>query len=279
MLPFKYCYGAIPLNINSILASCRLGLLHSIGMLLVFICSSAIQAETLTEEQKVQIYDEAVHILGGNANVISRWHGDVNYYIVGSNRLQTLAKTTLLEVTGAINLNAIPATLTATSVKEFMQQLSEKRCAANGGIKNDTSCPNFIVVQSSREDMLALATHIQLRKVYQRALTSDEPVHCFFAPYVSTRQIIEGSLVYVNSEIENNMLQTCLNEEIYQSFGLFNDFSGARFFSFNNSVRPKTITDHDKLLLKTLYDSVFRPGTPVFSVMKRFLDELNIKQP
>ena len=84
--------------------------------------------------------------------------------------------------------------------------------------------------------------------------------------------------MFVSSDLAEPMLRTCLQEEIYQSFGLFNDFSGSNYFSFNNIVAPKSITHYDRTLLTSIYDPAFQPGTPVFRVTARFMELLGYEQ-
>jgi len=235
-------------------------------------------AENLSDAQRVQVYDEAVHILGGNANVISRWSGDINYHIIGSTEFQEATIKTLSDVAATTKLKALRVESDASSTTDFIEQQKTHQCGTSSDNNSNNRCANFVVVQSSRENMVALAAAIPLRKVYQRALASEDPIRCFFAPLVSSRQIIEQAYVYVSDDLPQDMIQTCLNEEIYQSLGLFNDFSGANYFSFNNVVEPKEITDYDRKLLATLYDPKFKPGTPVFRVMKRYMNVLKFSQ-
>ena len=86
---------------------------------------------------------------------------------------------------------------------------------------------------------------------------------------------IRQGFVYVRSDLGEAMTRTCLQEELYQTFGLFNDASGSNWFSFNNRVEPKSITAMDKLLLQTLYSPEFRPGAPAYVVVRQFLKNLD----
>ena len=49
---------------------------------------------------------------------------------------------------------------------------------------------------------------------------------------------ISLAVVYVRSDLDPSMLETCLQEEIYQSFGLFGDYTGSTLFSFCTCRAP-----------------------------------------
>ena len=115
--------------------------------------------------------------------------------------------------------------------------------------------------------MRTIAENIPLRTVYQEALQRDNAV-CFFAPYQRDSAIFQA-LVFVKNTSDAALIRTCLYEEIYQAFGLFNDFTDSDYFSFNNKVQEKQITSADKALLKTVYQ--FEPGAPVFVVGKQLI--------
>lgn len=249
-------------------------LFYALIVALVSLCVTTARGKAISEEEQKQIYDEAVHILGGNGNVISRWRGDIRYLVVGSKHFRQQAVKSLQEtvVETGIQIGELPIPLSTNS--DLLSLYDQHICKLKDFSPATDSCANFVIIQSDRDEMLALAKRIPLRKVYQQSLIAEQPVYCFFAPFVSARQSIELAFIYIDSELDAAMLDTCLSEEIFQSFGLFNDFSGAHYFSFNNIVEPKQITQFDRLLLRTLYNSDFAPGTPVFTVMQRFMNEL-----
>ena len=55
------------------------------------------------------------------------------------------------------------------------------------------------------------------------------------------------------------MRESCLEEEIVQSLGLSND-SDATHSIFNDDQRLSRLTEHDKILLRTLYDPRLEAG-------------------
>jgi len=238
-------------------------------------------SEALTEVQLGEIWDQAIHILGGNANVISRWHGDIRYSVIsyGSGRKANRERVhQVMDEVGRVADIAVhslaPKFGSFAGYLQAVQQSADYQllpCASS-----EKSCANFVVVITSSEKMRKLANAIPLREVYRRALVDSDKLDsdraiCFFAPF-QTASTIRQSLVFVRDDLPDAMIRTCLQEEIFQSFGLFNDYSGSTYFSFNNMVKPKNITRYDRALLRAVYE--FAPGTPAFVVVRRLIKNL-----
>ena len=231
-----------------------------------------------THEQKQELADHALHILGGNANVISRWNGEFRLALVANDStdaFQHVEKlvSELADVTGLQGRVLETPDLTPSNYLARLQD-NEPYDFAICESAGETACANLVVVVADIQLMRELATAIPLREVYQRSVAASNP-HCFFAPFIDGRMTIRQAFVYVRDDLDDAMTRTCLQEEIYQSFGLFNDASGSAWFSFNNKVEPKNITELDKLLLKTVYSSDFRAGMPAYVVVRKFLGELD----
>ncbi len=120
--------------------------------------------------------------------------------------------------------------------------------------------------------MANIALSLPLKPVFQQATAQKDSIHCFFSPTVTSNFEITHSIVWVRDDLDVPMLNTCLQEEIYQSFGLFNDFSNSQFYSFNNIVAPKDITSFDKQLLASLYDAAFSPGSSILPIARQLSD-------
>jgi len=205
-----------------------------------------------------QIQEQAVHILGGNANVISRWTGPVQYGLVTDNSAQdidTEIDTVFAEIAQLSGLKT--SKISKQSIQAFTEQIERTPPHQLGSCEASDKCLNFVIVISDSDAMRHIANKLPLRSVYQDALHDDSAI-CFFAPY-QRASVIFQALVFVKSTPDAALTRTCLFEEIYQSFGLFNDFSNSEYFSFNNRVQEKHITTADKALLKTVYQ--FAPGT------------------
>jgi len=233
---------------------------------------------TLSPADQLKLYDEVLHILGGNANIISRWVGDIRFASVGDvdNRIHAMALETVTAVAGDVGLPVVPIEHAVHSSADYLSAV-EKTARFDLALcdrRDGESCANLVVVFSDASTMRTLAREIPLRALYAKALDKTADIACFFSPFIDGGMVIRQAFVYVNTNLSTQMVKTCLQEEIYQSFGLFNDVSGSKFFSFNNVVEPKSITEYDRMLLRQVYHPLHRPGAPVFSVvmyMMRYL--------
>jgi len=253
-----------------------------LNVLASLLCGWAVQADTpvLSKAEEGQLYDQAVHILGGNANVISRWVDPVRLAVIGPPNEQSNAQAQTI-----ISEIAVQTGLHWSSIKHDVRDANAYHVRLRNTDELDLSvcdtraaedCANFVVLFASVDNIKEIAAALPLRRVYQRSLDENDAVLCFFAPFQTSRQEIRQAFVYVNDELSQDMLNTCLQEEIYQSFGLFNDFTDSTFFSFNNRVEPKSITEYDRALLASVYDPSLKPGAPVFAVMERLMKRLAI---
>ena len=57
-------------------------------------------------------------------------------------------------------------------------------------------------------------------------------------------------------------LRTCVVEELTQILGLPNDSDSVKPSIFNDQSRYSELTDHDRRMLKMLYDPRITPGMP-----------------
>ena len=73
-------------------------------------------------------------------------------------------------------------------------------------------------------------------------------------------ELLVWAHVYVAAEVTGLMRRACLHEEIAQSLGLTNDSYRARPSIFNDDQEFALLTDHDRALLRLLYDPRLTPG-------------------
>ena len=228
----------------------------------------------LSTAQKGEVWDQAIHILGGNANVISRWSAPVRFALISDDSDGVVARhmsSVFHEVSALTGLQVSEAPSRYDSPAEYKDGLSALKPYQLYPCDQGVGCANFLVVVSSVNTMRKIAGLIRLRDVYQKALQNESAVVCFFAPFQGA-SVIRQAVVFVRDDLPVKMTQTCLQEEIYQSFGLFNDYTDSLYFSFNNRVEPKQITSYDKALLQAVYE--FSPGSPAFLVAKRLMSNL-----
>lgn len=218
-----------------------------------------------------------MHVLGGHRTPIARWDGPVRFALVGE--IDQAVEATVLSIFSEISL------FTGIHIQRIHHEIKTAADYASALAQsppydmticdnsNPGVCANFVVIVSGRTDMNRVAVTLPLRPVYQRATAPSDQVLCFFSPGLARGTEIVRSIVYVDSELDKTMINTCLQEEIYQSFGLFGDYSKSRYFSFNNEVTAKRITPYDKRLLTSLYDRAFPRGTfaaPVASQLSEY---------
>lgn len=245
----------------------------------------------LHKSEHKQVFDEAVHILGGNVNVISKWKAPIRLVIIGdtgagdsSGAHQSsavgYARTIISEVATLAGLTVGVASDFYSDSSTYLQALIRSpRFTLSDCVDAESAantCGNFFVVFADVTEMEAIARSIPMRPVYQKAFANPEAIKCFFSPFQSRYMEIRRALVFVRKDLPQDMVRTCLQEEIYQSFGMFNDYTGSSYYSFNNKIEPKVITRYDRALLETIYDSSFKPGAPVFMVVKKLMERLGL---
>lgn len=106
-----------------------------------------------------------------------------------------------------------------------------------------------------------------------RLAFSDAPSRDFFDSFVSAvfdcgavadwsedEPEITKALVYLHGDLRGLYRRLCFQEEISQSFGLFNDDPTVRPSIFNDDDEFALLTRHDEYLLRILYDRRLRVG-------------------
>lgn len=224
-----------------------------------------------------RLMTESIHVLGGVRNRVPRWTGEVRLAVVGvsdatvvADKIRSLARSIGL-YTG-LRWQILPHSF--TSADDYVAAV--KRAPALKQLLcseiSHNSCANFLIVVSSQSAMHEITRLLSMRPVYQRATAGSAMVECFFAPGVSADFEIKQSVVFVNNKLDTEMQKTCLQEEMVQSFGLFNDYSDAAYYSFNNHVGVKALTVFDKILLSSLYDRSRPTGDMASSVARAVVD-------
>jgi hypothetical protein len=75
-----------------------------------------------------------------------------------------------------------------------------------------------------------------------------------FARYFRRKNEIRGAVVIFPSHLPPDILRACIVEELAQIMGLPNDSDLVKPSIFSDSSLHRELTEHDKLLLKILYD-------------------------
>ncbi len=247
-----------------------------------------------------RLYNESIQILGVGRAPVVRWHDNIRLAMVGEIQKETVdtIQSLFREISLFTGVRFRVINHLVENAEQYADLLNRSPPYDLGLCDqgNPTICANFVVVLSDRSSMHNVAMALPLRPVFQRAtsLSSSErntvsdvvndeeaggtssaatnSVLCFFSPGIYRNTRIVRSVVYVQNSLSLAMKRTCLQEEIYQSFGLFGDVTESGYFSFNNRVAIKKITTYDKRLLTSLYDGEFGPGTPAHVVARQLHD-------
>ena len=86
---------------------------------------------------------------------------------------------------------------------------------------------------------------------------------------------INGGVITIRTDLGPTMLSACVEEELSQIMGLPNDNKDVRPSIFNDDQEFGLLTEHDALMLRTLYDDRLRPGMSVDEAMPKVRQILN----
>jgi hypothetical protein len=96
---------------------------------------------------------------------------------------------------------------------------------------------------------------------FQPAAQMDPSTLCLVMALSSnTDAAYGGALAVIRAELPDLLRTSCLHEEIVQGFGLANDHPRVRPSIFNDDEEFATLTTHDEMLLRILYDRRLQPG-------------------
>ena len=72
--------------------------------------------------------------------------------------------------------------------------------------------------------------------------------------------VITGAMALIPTDQGRFVVRACIIEELTQAMGLFNDSDEIRPSIFNDSSPNMVLSEHDRILLRTLYDARLQPG-------------------
>ena len=89
--------------------------------------------------------------------------------------------------------------------------------------------------------------------------------------------VLTTGSVFIEADMPDLVLQTCLEEELSQVLGLADDHDQVRPSIYNDDQEFAFLTEHDALLLRILYDERLRPGMSgdvAMPIVQRIASEL-----
>ncbi len=240
-----------------------------------------------TDSDEGNLFNESMQVLGGGRRPVVRWRSTVRLATIGSvsDALKKNIESIFSEISLLTGIRYHRLEHPFDQVDDYVDalQTSDPYNLSACSVVETEICANFVVIVADRNAMNQIAVAFPLRPVFQKATAvpqkvkgsgenSTDDILCFFSPGISRNTHIVQSIVYVQSDLDTEMMRTCLEEEIYQSFGLFGDVTNSEYFSFNNKVISKQITANAKRLLASLYDNSFAPGTRATPIAKQLSD-------
>jgi hypothetical protein len=210
-------------------------------------------ARELTENfVRVALYDEYVYeggriVAAQTPSNLRRWEGPVRIglefgpSVPPETRARDRASVAAL-VARLARLTGLPVTLVDQGANFWVHIVSEDER------------PSLPPVWASRLDGLSPADFAPVAQL-------DPSTLCLVVAISNdTGAAYGGALAVVRSELPDLLRLSCLHEEIVQGFGLANDHPRARPSIFNDDEEFATLTTHDEMLLRILYDRRLRPG-------------------
>ncbi len=152
------------------------------------------------------------------------------------------------------------------SVRRF-----SKRLARLSGLKiqiSNLSNANFILLFLNRDEQISLTPKLaeNIPQLLPTVVTEiqNSPRNIFCAAYAlldaDNLADYSGAVILIKGEHAPVMRKSCIHEEMTQALGLANDGPDIRPSIFNDDEEFATLTRHDEMLLKMLYDPRLKAG-------------------
>jgi hypothetical protein len=131
--------------------------------------------------------------------------------------------------------------------------------------------PDFVEIggQTPGEDLIFMFVRTDGMMKAGRLLEKNEKVlrqmargRCYFLSYYMPDGKLVKGMIVVNSELPDVNIRHCLLEEMAQSLGLPNDSPVVSPSLFNDQEQRLTLSQIDKVLVRTLYDKKLKHGMP-----------------
>lgn len=152
------------------------------------------------------------------------------------------------------------------SVREFSARLAHLT-----GLKIHISSlrnANFILLFLNRDEQISLTPKLAesipqlLPTVVSEIQNSPRNIFCVAYALLNAQKPDDysGAVILIKAEHAQVMRDSCIQEEMTQALGLANDGPDIRPSIFNDDEEFATLTRHDEMLLKMLYDPRLRNG-------------------
>lgn len=144
------------------------------------------------------------------------------------------------------------------ALERHLKEISEVSGVRFKQVKPDT--PNSISVYFLKREEIMKVTgpNVDTRFIRSQMLHA----RCLFLAYRAPEDRIVRSLIFVNVEAPDPLIDSCLLEELVQSMGLPNDSNDLRPSIFSDLDHLTRLSYSDRVLLRVLYDPRLKAGTP-----------------
>lgn len=214
--------------------------------------------------------------------MLRRWHKPISYALIAESndltrmrsaldlyvpRLETLTGLSISEISPQIDPDRRPNVFILFGRDYFLRTLKAYDDLLNAGIT---------IPETERASSVAI-----LADVVGGWYAAPSP--CAGQVYIADGQedTVEGEVLFaivtMRSEIPDALLAACVEEELAQLLGLFNDADEVRPSIFNDDQEFALLTEHDGALLQILYDERLKTGmapSEAMPIVRRIVSEL-----
>ena len=134
----------------------------------------------------------------------------------------------------------------------------------------------LIVLVDDRETLVAQLAGGDRHTEARRRDLADGRLDCLFFLHENRRFHIVLGLVLLNTRLDSRKQTACVNEELFQVFGLLNDVSESPLTMLDQDSYAETSapTRYDRLMLRLLYHPRMEPGLDHYRARRRAIELL-----
>jgi hypothetical protein len=175
---------------------------------------------------------------------LTRWEGPLRVALIGDVNDRTVAygRAHLAELA---DLTGLDVRLTGQDIANVLVILSPQPFER----ALDTYRTDYRAFFGSDRAMEAVTAQMKGEATCYARVITDEP-----------GTVITGAMALIPTDQGRFVLHACIIEELTQAMGLFNDSDDIRPSIFNDSSPNLMLSDHDRILLRVLYDPRLKPG-------------------
>lgn len=223
--------------------------LFMLSSLLLHACNTAVPtSEELSDEEYVRNFRTVAFYREFDPEqieqVLTRWEGPLRVAVVGDVNDRYLAYVRL-HLADLAALSSLDVALSARADANVLVILSPEPFER----ALDTYRPDYRPFFASDRSMEAVTARMKQEATCFARIVPGE-----------NDEVIVGAVALIPTDQGRFVTRACIIEELTQAMGLFNDSDAIRPSIFNDSSPNMMLSDHDRILLRTLYDPRLQPG-------------------